>query len=83
MFELEFGGTILDTPGMREFQLWNIAADELASFFPEMANLVGQCKFGLSCQHDREPSCAIRNAVMAGTISPYRYQSYMNLRSEL
>ena len=83
MFELEFGGTILDTPGMREFQLWDIAADELASFFPEMANLVGQCKFGLSCQHDREPGCAIRKAVMAGHISPYRYQSYMHLREEL
>jgi ribosome biogenesis GTPase len=83
MFELEFGGRLVDTPGMREFGLWDIQADELASFFPEMRAYVGQCKFGLSCSHDREPGCAIRKAVMAGTISPYRYQGYMRLREEL
>jgi ribosome biogenesis GTPase len=83
MFQLDFGGTILDTPGMREFGLWDIHADELADLFPEMAGYVGQCKFGLSCHHDREPGCAIRKAVMAGYISPYRYQSYMHLREEL
>jgi ribosome biogenesis GTPase / thiamine phosphate phosphatase len=83
MFELEFGGALVDTPGIREFGLWNIAPDELAYLFPEMADYVGRCKFGLSCQHDTEPGCAIRKAVMAEAISPYRYQSYMNLRSEL
>jgi len=83
MFELAFGGTIVDTPGIREFGLWEIAGEELAYLFPEMANHVGQCKFGLSCRHDREPGCAIRQAVVAGEISPHRYKSYMNLRSEL
>jgi ribosome biogenesis GTPase len=83
MFALDFGGTIVDTPGMREFGLWDIRADELADLFPEMAGYVGQCKFGLSCHHDREPGCAIRKAVMDGTINPYRYQSYMHLREEL
>jgi ribosome biogenesis GTPase / thiamine phosphate phosphatase len=83
MFELGFGGTLVDTPGIREFGLWDIAGEELAYLFPEMADHVGRCKFGLSCQHDREPGCAIRKAVVAGTISPYRYQSYMNLRGEL
>jgi ribosome biogenesis GTPase len=83
MFELEFGGTLLDTPGMREFGLWNVSADELADLFPEMVSYVGQCKFGLSCHHDREPGCAIRKAVMDGNIDPYRYKSYMNLRGEL
>lgn len=83
MFELDFGGCLLDTPGMREFGLWNIAPDELADFFPEMAGYIGQCKFGLSCSHDREPGCAIRQAVMSGAINPHRYKSYMNLRSEL
>lgn len=83
MFRLDFGGTIVDTPGMREFGLWDIAAAELASYFPEMVDHLGQCKFGLSCGHDREPGCAIRKAVMAGSISPYRYQSYMHLREEL
>jgi ribosome biogenesis GTPase len=83
MFELEFGGRLVDTPGMREFGLWDIQTDELASFFPEMKSYVGQCKFGLGCSHDREPGCAIRKAVVAGTVSPYRYQSYMRLREEL
>jgi ribosome biogenesis GTPase / thiamine phosphate phosphatase len=83
MFELDFGSRLVDTPGMREFGLWNIHVDELASFFPEMEPYVGQCKFGLSCSHDREPGCAVRKAVMTGTVSPYRYQSYMRLREEL
>ena len=83
MFELDFGGALVDTPGMREFGLWDITTEELADLFPEMAEYVGQCKFGLSCRHDREPGCAIRKAVMAGAVSPYRYQSYMRLREEL
>ena len=83
MFELDFGGTLVDTPGVREFGLWDITAEELADLFPEMAEFVGQCKFGLSCHHDREPGCAIRKGVMDGAISPYRYQSYMRLREEL
>ncbi len=83
MFELAFGGALVDTPGIREFGLWDIADEDLAYLFPEMASYVGQCKFGLSCQHDQEPGCAIRKAVMAGAISPYRYQSYMRLREEL
>jgi ribosome biogenesis GTPase len=83
MFELDFGGRLVDTPGMREFGLWDIAPDELADLFPEMSEYVGQCKFGSSCQHENEPGCAIRKAVTAGSISPYRYKSYLNLRGEL
>lgn len=83
MFELDFGGALMDTPGMREFGLWGIAKDELAYLFPEMAPHVGQCKFGLSCQHDREPGCVVRKAVTTGEISPYRYQSYMRMREDL
>jgi ribosome biogenesis GTPase / thiamine phosphate phosphatase len=83
MFELAFGGALVDTPGIREFGLWDITGQELASRFPEMADYIGQCKFGTSCRHDREPGCAIRKAVMAGNISPYRYQSYLHLREEL
>ncbi|HSO13104.1 MAG TPA: ribosome small subunit-dependent GTPase A [Anaerolineales bacterium] len=83
MFRLNSGGTIVDTPGMREFGLWNISPDELAYLFPEMANHIGQCRFGMSCHHDSEPGCAIRKTVMDGGISPHRYKSYMNLRREL
>ena len=83
MFDLEFGGRLVDTPGIREFGLWNIHPEELATHFPEVAPYVGQCKFSLSCQHNREPGCAVRKAVMDGQVSPYRYQSYMHLREEL
>ena len=83
MFELDFGGALVDTPGIREFGLWDVTAEELAYLFPEMAEYVGRCRFGLSCQHDTEPGCAVRKAVMAEAVSPYRYQSYMNLRREL
>ena len=83
MFELDFGGMLVDTPGMREFGLWDISSEDLASLFPEMEHYVGQCKFGLSCQHDHEPGCAIRKAVMMEEINPYRYQSYLRLREEL
>ena len=83
MFRLDFDGALVDTPGIREFGLWDIAAEELAYLFPEMAEYVGRCKFGLSCRHDREPGCVVRKAVMSGAISPYRYQSYLRLREEL
>ena len=83
MFALDFGGAIIDTPGMREFGLWEVSGEELAYLFPEMSKFVGHCKFGLSCHHETEPGCAIRKAVMAGEISPHRYKSYMNLRREL
>jgi len=83
MFDLDFGGSLVDTPGIREFGLWEVAGEDLAYWFPEMANHVGKCKFGLSCRHDREPGCAIRQAVVSGDISPHRYKSYMNLRGEL
>lgn len=83
MFELDFGGVLMDTPGIREFGLWEVSAEELAYLFPEMEKYIGHCKFGLSCQHDREPGCAVRKAVLEEAISPYRYQSYMKLRREL
>jgi len=83
MIRLEMGGAVVDTPGEREFGLWDVHEDDLAMLFPEMRPLVGRCRFGLDCRHDEEPGCAIRKAVMAGTISPRRYQSYMRLREEL
>ncbi|MCL5274116.1 MAG: ribosome small subunit-dependent GTPase A [Chloroflexi bacterium] len=82
MFPLQFGGAIIDTPGIREFGLWDVDQDDLALFFPEMRPFVGVCKFGRSCRHDEEPGCAIRRAVNAGLISPYRYQSYLKLRAQ-
>jgi ribosome biogenesis GTPase len=82
MFPLDSGGAIVDTPGTREFGLWQFE-DDLALLFPEMRPLVGKCRFGVNCQHDEEPGCAIRTAVMQGQINPRRYQSYLLLNKEL
>lgn len=83
MFVLDGGGALIDTPGMREFGLWEIDGRDLAWFFPEMRPFVGQCKFGLDCHHDEEPGCAVRQAVSAGIVSPYRYKSYLRLYWEI
>lgn len=83
MFALEYGaGAIVDTPGVREFGPWDLSDDDLALFFPEMRALVGQCKFALDCTHNEEPGCAIRQAVMAGKIHPWRYRSLLRLKEE-
>ncbi len=81
-FELDGGGAILDTPGVREFGLWDVPPDELAELFPEIRPWIGRCRFGLDCRHDEEPGCAVRRAVMAGEISPRRYHSFLRLREE-
>ncbi len=82
MFPLENSGSVVDTPGMREFGLWEIDESDLALFFPEMRSYVGKCKFGLNCSHDSEPGCAIRKAVAEGKIAPRRYATLQRLREE-
>lgn len=82
MFPLDIGGAIVDTPGTREFGLWEFD-DDFALLFPEMVPLVGTCRFGVDCQHDEEPGCAIRKAVVDGQISPRRYQSYLALKKDV
>jgi ribosome biogenesis GTPase len=81
MFPLNFGGYIVDTPGMREFGLWHVQNTDLAMYFPEMRQFVGTCKFGLDCSHIHEPGCTIKELVQTGDISSRRYQSYIKLRS--
>ncbi len=83
MVSTSFGADIVDTPGMREFGLYDADGEDLALSFPEMRPYVGQCKFGMDCQHDEEPGCAVRKAVMAGKVSPNRYRSYLKLKEEL
>lgn len=83
MFPLAAGGALVDTPGVREFGLWGLMPEEVAEYYPEMQPFLGQCKFGMSCRHDEEPGCAIKQAVMDGQISPYRYKSYLRLKADL
>ncbi len=81
-YTLDSDSHVIDAPGMRELGLWDVLADELAFCFPEMRPYLGLCKFGLNCQHEEEPGCALRQAVMNGKIDPYRYASYLRLKEE-
>ena len=80
MFALDGGGSVVDTPGMREFSLWHVGKNQLAELFPEMRPYLGACRFGASCGHHHEPGCAIKDAVEEGEIAPRRYHSYLRLR---
>jgi ribosome biogenesis GTPase len=78
MFDLPFGGKIIDTPGIRELGLVDIPKKELAHYFPEMRKLMNNCQFN-DCMHINEPGCAIKEAVADNSISMERYVSYCNI----
>lgn len=78
MFDLPFGGKIIDTPGIREFGITDIDKQELSHYFPEMRELLSECQFN-NCIHINEPGCAVKNAVEEGKISIERYISYCNI----
>ncbi|MFQ5651640.1 MAG: ribosome small subunit-dependent GTPase A [bacterium] len=75
------GGCVIDTPGMRELQLWH--ADEgLTGTFADIEELVAQCYFS-DCSHTKEIRCAVLAAVEQGTLERQRYESYMKMQKEL
>lgn len=78
MYDLPFGGRLIDTPGMREFGLVNIDKQELSHYFPEMRDRLNGCQFN-NCMHMNEPGCAIKQAVMDGEIHEDRYVSYATI----
>lgn len=78
MFDLPGGGSLIDTPGVREFGLVNVTKQELSHYFPEMRDRLIDCQFN-NCQHLNEPGCAIKQAVEDGEITPERYESYLSL----
>ena len=82
MFDLPFGGKIIDTPGMREFGLVGIERQELSGYFPEMRQRLNNCQFN-NCLHINEPGCAIKDAVINGEINEDRYVSYYNILESL
>ena len=78
MFDLPSGGSIIDTPGMREFGLIGVSKQELSHYFPEMRERLVNCQFN-NCLHINEPGCAIKEAVVDGEINEDRYVSYVNI----
>jgi ribosome biogenesis GTPase len=78
MFDLPFGGKVIDTPGLREFGLVDIEKHELSHYFPEMRQRLHNCQFN-NCMHVNEPGCAIKDALNKGEIHVDRYVSYMTI----
>jgi ribosome biogenesis GTPase len=78
LIPLAFGGWAVDTPGVRQFQLWNIRPEEVEGFFEEMRPFVPLCGFP-DCSHTHEERCAIKQAVERHLISQRRYVSYLGM----
>ncbi len=76
------GGYVVDTPGLREVGLWGLPVATLECCFPEFQPYLGECRF-TDCAHDTEPDCAIREAIVEGTIDAGRHESYLRMRQEL
>lgn len=78
MYELDFGGFIIDTPGIKEFGLIDFNKEEIAERFPEMRKLMPNCKYN-NCTHIHEPDCAVLKAFSNGSLSKSRYENYLNI----
>ncbi len=78
MYDLPGGGSIIDTPGIRELGVIDIEQQELSHFFPEMRDRMNQCRFN-NCRHINEPGCAVLEALENGFIEPSRYESYLSI----
>lgn len=81
MFHLEFGSYIIDTPGIKEFGLFDLEKETLAQRFPEMRALMHECRFN-NCTHLHEPHCAIKDAVGKNIIADWRYTNYCNMMDD-
>ncbi|MBN1909715.1 MAG: ribosome small subunit-dependent GTPase A [Pirellulales bacterium] len=78
LLPLECGGYVVDTPGIRQFQLWDVIPEEVAGFFRDLRPYVNHCRFP-DCTHTHEADCAIKDAVADGRLDERRYESYCHL----
>lgn len=78
MFQLPFGGYLIDTPGIRELGVFDIEKQELGRLFPEIRKLMGNCRFH-NCRHINEPGCAVLEALEKGKLESSRYDSYLSI----
>jgi ribosome biogenesis GTPase len=81
LIQLPTGGLVIDTPGIREVQLW-VADEGIEEAFDDVTGLFAGCKFS-DCAHDREPGCAVRAALDDGSLAADRWESYLKLQAEL
>lgn len=80
LIPLTSGGYVVDTPGIRQFELWDVIPEEVAGYFRELRPYVSQCRFP-NCSHTHEDNCAVKDAVADGWIDARRYESYVQIRS--
>jgi ribosome biogenesis GTPase len=81
LIQLPDGSLVIDTPGMREIQLW-VADEGLEEAFEDVTELFARCRFS-DCSHDSEPGCAVKEAIAERTLSTERWESYLKLQREL
>ncbi|BAP43056.1 small ribosomal subunit biogenesis GTPase RsgA [Pseudomonas sp. 21LCFQ02] len=82
LFHFPGGGDLIDSPGIREFGLVHVSRDDVEAGFIEFNDLLGKCRFR-DCKHDREPGCALLNALEQGRIHPQRMHSYRSILASL
>ena len=78
MYELDFGGYIIDTPGIKGLGVLEMEKKEISHYFPEMFKLLDECQY-YNCSHTHEPQCAVKKSVEEGGIAQTRYNSYLGL----
>ena len=76
LIRLDFGGWVVDTPGVRQFELWDLAPEEVEGYFPEIRPFVPLCGYP-DCTHTHEDRCAVKRAVHRRQITAARYTSYL------
>ena len=81
LYTLPEGGVLIDSPGVRDFGLWNSSAEDILHGFIELRKYIGHCKFS-NCSHRHEPDCAIQQALKNGDISQLRFNSYLKTIEE-
>ena len=81
LLPIENGGWVVDTPGIRQFELWDISLEEVDGYYIEFRPFIPYCRFP-DCSHTHEDVCGIKLAVDAGMIDEVRYDSYLRLREE-
>ncbi|WP_432460194.1 small ribosomal subunit biogenesis GTPase RsgA [Agarivorans sp. QJM3NY_25] len=78
LYHLNCGGRLIDSPGVREFQLWHLEKERVAWGFIEFRQWLNQCRFR-DCKHQGDPGCAIQEAIESGKIKQQRFDSYLRL----
>ncbi len=81
LLPLSFGGWVCDTPGIRQFELWDISIDEVDGYYIEFRPFISYCRFP-NCTHIHENGCGVKEAVAQQLISIARYNSYLRLRED-